>query len=86
MENKPNTGVIFKNDYKKEGDKLPTYKGKGNFNGADFEIALWVNKDKEGKSYFGATFSEPYVKPEVQEQSPTFDNKGNAVDDDSLPF
>lgn len=59
-----NKGVAFKNDYKTE-DKHPTYKGKGNFNGQDFEFGIWIKENEKGK-FLTFAFSEPYVK---QEQS-----------------
>jgi hypothetical protein len=46
MENKLNTGAIFKNTNKK-ADNHPDYKGKVNVNGKEMEVALWV---KQGKS------------------------------------
>lgn len=58
-----NTGVIFRNE--KKNDKAPEYKGKGNFDGKAFEIACWVKKDKNGKSYFSVSFKEPYKKDET---------------------
>ena len=30
------------------------------------EIALWVKQSKDGKTYFSASFSEPYIKQEAQ--------------------
>jgi hypothetical protein len=62
MENKTNTGAIFKND-KKTNEKQPDYKGKVNVNGKEMEVALWVKQGKFG-SFFSASFSEPYVAPE----------------------
>jgi len=47
MENKTNTGAIFKND-KKTSDKQPDYKGKVNVNGKEMEVALWVKQGKNG--------------------------------------
>ena len=79
MENKTNTGAIFKND-KKTNDKQPDYKGKVNVNGKEMEVALWVKQGKAG-SFFSAAFSEPYVAPEKMERMPVSD----AMDDD-LPF
>jgi len=38
MENKLNTGAIFKND-KKTTDKHPDYRGKVNVNGKEMEVA-----------------------------------------------
>ena len=58
-----NKGVAFFND-KKEKDNQPDYRGKGNFNGVDFELALWARESKDGKEYFSISFSKPYVKQE----------------------
>jgi uncharacterized protein (DUF736 family) len=77
MENKTNTGAIFKND-KKSSDKQPDYKGKVNVNGKEMEVALWVKQGKNG-SFFSAAFSEPYVAP--VERAPI----GDSIDSD-LPF
>ena len=80
MENKVNTGVIFKND-RKTSDKQPDYKGKVNVNGKEMEVALWVKKSNGGgNTFFSAAFSEPYVTPETMERVPV----SNDVDD--LPF
>ena len=75
MENKTNTGAIFKND-KKTNEKQPDYKGKVNVNGKEMEIALWVKTSSAGNSYFSASFSEPYVAPQTQP----------VVANDDLPF
>jgi uncharacterized protein (DUF736 family) len=76
MENKTNTGAIFKND-KKTNEKQPDYRGKVNVNGKEMEVALWVKQGKNG-SFFSAAFSEPYVA-----QEPT--NPPVPLNDD-LPF
>ena len=78
MENKVNTGAIFKNTNKK-ADNHPDYKGKVNVNGKEMEVALWVKQGKAG-SYFSASFSEPYVAP-TEERRPV----GDSIDSD-LPF
>ena len=77
MENKLNTGAIFKND-KKTSEKHPDFLGKVNVNGKEMEVALWVKQCKNG-SFFSASFSEPYVPQE--ERKPI----GDSIDDD-LPF
>jgi hypothetical protein len=61
--NNENRGVAFKNDYKKD-ERHPDFKGKGNFNGQDFEFAFWEKYNDKGQ-YFSFSFSEPYVKPEA---------------------
>jgi uncharacterized protein (DUF736 family) len=78
MENKINSGAIFKND-KKTSANQPDYRGKVNVNGKEMEVALWVKQGKNG-SFFSAAFSEPYVAPETMERVPV----SNDVDD--LPF
>ena len=59
MEQKDNTGAIFKNDYKKT-ETQPDYKGKCMINGEMKEMAMWLNESKAGKKYFSVKFSEPY--------------------------
>ncbi len=59
MEQKDNTGAIFKNDYKKT-ETQPDYKGKAMIDGKKKELAVWVNESKEGVKYFSVKFSEPY--------------------------
>jgi len=78
MENKINSGAIFKND-KKTSANQPDYRGKVNVNGKEMEVALWVKQGKNG-SFFSAAFSEPYVAPETMEKVPV----SNDIDD--LPF
>jgi hypothetical protein len=62
MEQRENTGAIFKND-KKTTDAQPEYKGKLNWKGEEIEIALWVKEGKNGK-FFSAKLSEPFKKKE----------------------
>ena len=79
METKNNSGAIFKNTNKK-AETHPDYKGKVNVNNKEMEIALWVKQSKDGKPYFSASFSEPYVKQEapIQPLPP--------IVNDDLPF
>jgi hypothetical protein len=77
MENKLNSGAIFKND-KKTKDTHPDYRGKVNVNGKEMEIALWVKQGKNG-SFMSASFSEPYVPPVTSEPI-------SKIDIDDLPF
>jgi len=78
--NHENKGVAFFND-KKEKDNQPDYKGKGNFNGVDFELALWQRESKDGKEYFSISFSKPYVKQEGawEQQRQKFAKKDEVV-------
>jgi len=77
MENKLNTGAIFKNTNKTK-DTHPDYRGKVNVNGKEMEVALWVKQGKSG-AFFSASFSEPYVAPAQSEAI-------SKTDIDDLPF
>ena len=84
MEQKPNSGAIFKND-KKTAQTHPDYRGKINVEGKDFEIALWLKESAKGMKYFSASISEPYVAPQQSQPSPERAPSGDSMDDD-LPF
>ena len=87
MEQKNNTGAIFKNNYKKT-DSQPDYKGKAVIDGVEKEVALWLKESKNGVKYFGAAFSKPY-QAEVEQGGIDADNKAKEAmrsQSDDLPF
>ena len=60
-----NTGVLFKNDYKKDNEKAPDYKG--TFVDADNvekDLAAWVRKTNAGKMLLSIKVSDKFVKDE----------------------
>ena len=81
MEQKENSGAIFKNNYKK-AETHPDYKGKMNVDGKDKEVALWVRETKNGEKFFSMAISEPY-KPQPMEHQDLQPTQGQ---DDDLPF
>jgi len=92
MENNfQNKGVAFKNKWKKT-DRHPDFKGKGNFNGVDFEFAAWKKNGADDQINF--TFSQPYMKEETvkdynqkSELNEFRDNFSKKEDpSDALPF
>ena len=86
METKQNTGVIFKNNYKKT-DSQPDYKGRAMIDGVEKDVALWLNESKSGVKYFSAAFSKPYqaeVEAGGDEDAKTNITEGLKQDD--LPF
>jgi uncharacterized protein (DUF736 family) len=68
MEQKNNSGAIFKNDYKKT-EQQPDYKGKAMIDGQMKDMAMWLNESKSGVKYFSVKFSEPYKEAEAPKQS-----------------
>ena len=81
MEQKNNTGAIFKNNYKKT-DSQPDYKGKAVIDGVEKEVALWLNESKNGVKYFSAAFSKPYQA----EVAAGGDEPIKKTSSDDLPF
>ena len=79
---KQNKGAIFKNE-NKSNEKHPDYRGKINWGGTEIEVSMWVNKSKEGKSYFSVSLQEPYKK--MENSSDKMRNAPSQIDDD-LPF
>jgi uncharacterized protein (DUF736 family) len=77
MEQKNNSGALFKND-KKGNEKAPEYKDICVVDGIQKEVAAWVKEAKNGNKYLSLQFSEPFKKA---------DNKGKYEQkDDDLPF
>ena len=66
---KPNTGTLFKNDYKK-AENHPDYKGSlYDQHGAKWDLAAWIKEGQNGK-FMSLKVSEPYVKGEPQRAEP----------------
>ena len=75
-QDKPNTGALFKNDYK-EREGQPDYKGPFTGpNGEPQEVAAWLNESKGGKKYMKVEVrdkrekSEPKPEPAAQPDEP----------------
>jgi len=75
-----NSGVLFPNQYKEDGDTKPDYLGSVNVNGEDWRLAAWANTSKKGKEYMSIRVSEPKEKSNGQQQNNSKDT------DDSIPF
>lgn len=76
-----NTGVLFKNDYKKDNEKAPDYKG--SFVDADNvekDLAAWIRKTNAGKMILSLKVSDKFVKEGGEE------SQSVAVQDDDMPF
>lgn len=48
---KDGTGSLFRNE-RKDKESQPDFRGDGIYKGEPLEVALWLNKTREGKSYF----------------------------------
>jgi hypothetical protein len=73
---KPNTGSLFKNQYKKEGDNQPSMKGEivldktflvnmmDQSKGSTITISVgaWLKESEKAGKFFSINVSEPFVK------------------------
>lgn len=76
----PNSGILFRNDKKQPGDKLPDYRGTAEVDGKAWEISAWIkeSKDKPGKKFMSISFKPPYKKAQgqpVQQEISTYANR-----------
>jgi len=78
MENRDNSGVLFKND-RKESEKHPDYKGYLTVNNQEFWLSAWIKEGKIGK-YMGLAIS-----PKEDYQSKQAPKKAS-FDESDLPF
>jgi len=87
MDNKKNTGSLYRN--KKEKPTSPDYTGNVEINGKKFRLAGWINKSKAGNNYLRLLASELPEQPgdilsDVQEVKEAAINNNPETDD--LPF
>ena len=70
-----NSGVLFANKYKEDGDARPDFVGSLDVNGTEYRLAGWKNTSKAGKRY---------ISVKVEDAKPT-DGEGGGTKEE-VPF
>lgn len=81
MENKDNSGVLFRNDKKVAGSNQPDYTGNITINGERKRLAAWVKESQAGNKFMSinvSDFTNEQTAPKPAQQP--------AQEDDDLPF
>jgi len=81
-EQKPNTGVLFRNE-RKEKDTQPDHTGNALIGGVEYYISAWVKDGKKGK-FFSFSF-----KPKDESRQQGMQQARTALDDfdaEEVPF
>lgn len=79
-----NSGVLFRNQKKQPGDKLPDYRGMAKVSGEKLEISAWINTSKkDGKKFMSLKFQKPYCKADPGEFVPP---PPKTEENDQVPF
>jgi hypothetical protein len=77
----PNSGALFKNNRKREGQKDPDYSGSLNCDGKDYWLSAWIKDGHQGKGKFMSIS----LKPKEKAQATPAAQPENDEDDD-VPF
>lgn len=73
------SGNVFVNT-NKSSEKHPSYKGAVKLLGKQYDLAIWVRRDRNGQTYWSFELSEPYRKPENEPP------RDNSLPRDDIPF
>ncbi len=79
------TGVLFKNDDKREGKRDPDYKGNAEIDGRQYWLSAWINESKkDGRKFMSLRFKEK----EPRADAAPADKAAPPADDfnDEIPF
>tara|TARA_R100001082_G_C4218330_1_gene98064 strand:- start:15 stop:251 length:237 start_codon:yes stop_codon:yes gene_type:complete len=71
-----NSGALFKNNTKEEGDNRPDMTGVVDVEGKEYRVSAWSNTSKNGMKYLSLKVSEKQEGQQMQSQK----------NDEEMPF
>ena len=72
-----NSGVLFANKYKENGDSRPDFVGNIDVKGTEYRLAGWKNVSKGGKRH---------ISVKVEDAKPKEDGESSSNSNDEVPF
>jgi uncharacterized protein (DUF736 family) len=76
-------GALFNSD-RKDGGRLPDYKGSLNFNGTECWLNAWIKTSKDGVKYMALSVKPKLDQPAKPER--TYAQRRDDFHDDEIPF
>lgn len=84
-EQRDNSGSLFKNDKKQDGDNKPNYTGTVMINGVEMWISAWLKDGQKGK-WMSLSF-KPKEQGQTQANQASYAaQQPSSFDDESIPF
>lgn len=86
-EQRDNSGSLFKNDKKQDGDNKPNYTGSVMINGVEMWISAWLKDGQNGK-WMSLSFKpkEQQRQQQTANQTSYSAQQPSSFDDESIPF
>ncbi len=82
-----NSGALFKNDKKQEGDNRPNYRGSAKVGGDEVWVSAWLKKDRNGNMFMSLAFEEKGNRTQAPNRTEAQASYDPAPDpDDEMPF
>lgn len=84
-EQRDNSGSLFKNDKKQDGDNKPNYTGTVMINGVEMWISAWLKEGQKG-NWMSLSFKPKEQNQSQANQTSYAAQQPSSFDDESIPF
>lgn len=85
FEQRNDSGALFRNEKKRDGDNLPDYVGQAKVQDHEYDISAWIKTSSKGTKYMSIAFKPPWQASRGT-APPKAEPKTVADLDDDIPF